>query len=120
LSGESGTAGSNHFSVFGSMCSETLPTQYLPFKFEINIPECKAKLEIPGVIKATGDPMINEFSGEHFRIALSRPTGSFEFTYAEIGHGTAETEGELELKLDSSYAQFCEHNYNQDGLVKAA
>lgn len=119
LSGDAGMAGSNHFSVFGSMCSETLPTQFLPFDFDLNIPGCKAKLEVPGVIKATGDPMINEFSGEHFRIALARPAGSFEFTYAELGHGTAQTSGALEVEFDGSYAQFCEHNYNQDGLVQA-
>jgi hypothetical protein len=32
--------------------------------------------------------MINEFTGQPFHIALARPCGSFEFTYAEIGLGT--------------------------------
>ena len=32
--------------------------------------------------------MINEFNGQPFHIALARPSGSFEFTYAEIGLGT--------------------------------
>ena len=49
-----------------------------------------------------------------------RPKGSFEFTYAEIGAGTATVTGELTMSLDASYGQFCEHNYNQDGLVTAA
>ena len=120
LSGAAGAAGSNHFSVFGSTCSERLPTQYLPFDFTIDIPGCKARLEVPGYIRATGEPMINDFTGEHFRIALSRPSGSFEFTHAEIGHGFADTEGDLEVKLSGNYAQFCEHNYNESGLVKAA
>jgi hypothetical protein len=72
------------------------------------------------MIKATGAPMINEFSGQPFHIAISRPSGSFEFTYAEIGAGTASVTGPMAMELDGSYAQFCIHHYNQDGLVQAA
>ena len=47
-----------------------------------------ARVEIPGVMRSNGRPMINEFTGQPFHIALARPRGSFEFTYAEIGLGT--------------------------------
>lgn len=120
LSGQAGAPGSNHFSVFGSTCAESLETQYLPFDYEIDISARKAKLEVPGLINATGEPMIDKFSGQAFRIGLARPTGSFEFTYAEIGSGSSNVQGDLGLDMQNTYAQFNEHNYNQDGLVEAA
>lgn len=117
--GETGEPGTNHFSVFNSTCSEILDPEYAPIKFEIDIGGRTASLEVPGMIRATGVPLINAFDGEPFHIALSRPSGSFEFTYAEIGAGTASVTGELAMELDGTYAQYCIHHYNQDGLVAA-
>lgn len=118
--GETGEPGSNHFSVFSSLCTEVLEPEYAPINYQIDIENRTCSLEVPGVIKASGTPIINEFSGEPFHLALARPTGSFEFTYAEIGSGTATVTGPMAMELDGSYAQFCIHHYNQDGLVQAA
>ena len=120
VSGEVGVPGGNHFSVFGSTCSDFLETLFLPVECEIDITARKARLVVPGLIEAQGVPIIDEFSGEEFHIALARPKGSFEFTYAEIGSGTSSVKGELAMVLEASYGQFCEHNYNQDGLIVAA
>jgi hypothetical protein len=120
LSGQAGGPGSSHFSVFDSTCSESLETQYLPIEYKIDISDRTAKLVVPGLINATGEPIIDAFSGEPFRIGLSRPTGSFEFTHAEIGHGTSKVQGDMALAMEGTYAQFNEHIYNQDGLAGAA
>ena len=77
-----------------------------------------AKAEIPGVLKSNGRPIINKFNGEPFHIALARPSGSFEFTYAEIGLGTSTVTGEMEMAFEDSWAQFCVHHFNQDGLIR--
>jgi hypothetical protein len=118
--GEAGAPGSNHFFVFGSMCSELLEPLFLPIDFEIDIESRTARFQVPGVIDAKGEPIIDGFSGEPFRIALARPSGSFEFSYAEIGSGTATVTGELPMELNGTYGQFCVHHYNQDGLVQDA
>ena len=120
ISGASGEPLSNHFSVFASTCSEFCKTLFLPIDLEAELENRTAKVEIPGIMKSVGKPMINEFNGQPYHIALARPEGSFEFTYAEIGAGTATVSGALPISLDSSYAQFCVHHYNQDGLVNAA
>ena len=62
--------------------------------------------------------MINEFNGQPFHIALARPSGSFEFTYAEIGLGTTSVTGDMEMAFEDSWAHFCVHHFNQDGLVR--
>ena len=119
VSGEVGAPGSNHFSVFASTCSEVLEPITASIELTVNIGARTANFRVPGLINSSGRPIINEFNGEPFHIALSRPTGSFEFTYAEIGAGTSTVSGDLSMKLDGSFAQFCVHHYDQDGLVAA-
>lgn len=120
IRGESGEPGSNHFIVFGSTCSEISDTLYLPIEFDMDIKARTALLKIPDLVETVGTPIVDEFSGDEFHIALARTAGSFEFTYAELGQGTSVVKGTMEMKLDSTYGQFCVHHYDQDGLVKTA
>ena len=108
---------SNHFSVFGSLCTECLETRFLSIGLDVDLKQRTAAVEIPGVVESVGRPIINKFSGEPFHIALVRPTGSFEFTYGEIGRGTTSVTGDLEMAFEDSWALFCVHHYNQDGLI---
>jgi len=119
ISGESCEPLSNHFSVFGSLCTEFFETLFLPIELELNLEHRTAKVDIPNLIKSTGRPIMNEFSGEPFHIAISRPEGSFEFTYGEIGKGTTEVTGDIEMAFEESWALFCVHHYNQDGLIRS-
>ena len=119
ISGEACEPLSNHFSVFGSLCTEFFETLFLPIELELNL-ECRtAKADIRGVVKSAGKPIINEFNGEPFHIAIARPTGGFEFTYGEIGRGTTTVNGDLEMAFEESWALFCVHHYNQDGLIRS-
>ena len=76
-----------------------------------------ANVDIPGVVKSIGRPIINKFNGEPFHIALARPAGSFEFLYGEIGRGTTSVSGDMEMAFENSWALFCVHHYDQDGLI---
>jgi hypothetical protein len=68
--------------------------------------------------RSIGRPIVNEFNGEPFHIALARPSGSFEFTYAEIGLGTTSVTGDMEMAFQDSYAHYCVHHFDQDGMVR--
>ncbi len=109
---------SNLFSVFGSMCSEFCETLFLPIDLEANLELRTARVDIPGIMRSNGKPMINPFNGEPFHTALARPSGSFEFTYAEIGQGTTSVTGDMEMAFEDSWATFCVHHLNQDGLIR--
>ena len=118
ISGDACEPFSNLFAVFASTCSEVCKTLFLPISLEAN-PELRtAKVDIPGVMKSNGEPIINEFSGDPFHVALARPSGSFEFTYAEIGLGTTSVTGDMEMAFENSWAHYCVHHFNQDGLVR--
>lgn len=118
ISGEACAPLSNVFSVFGSTCSDFCETLFLPIELEADMEHRTAKVRIPGVLKSSGRPITNEFSDEPFHIALARSNGSFEFTYAEIGLGTTEVKGDIEMTFEDSYAHYCVHHFDQDGLVR--
>jgi hypothetical protein len=56
--------------------------------------------------------------GEPFHIALARRRGSFEFTYAEVGTGSTAVSGDFEMSFENSWAHFCVHHFDQDGIVR--
>ena len=118
ISGDAGEPASNLFAVFASTCSSFCETLFLPISLESNWELRTAKVEIPGVMHSQGQPIINEFSGEPFHVALARPSGSFEFTYAEIGQGSTSVSGDMEMSFTDSWAHYCIHHFNQDGLVR--
>lgn len=109
---------SNCFSVFASTCSELSETLFLPIDLEADLERRTARVEIPGVMSSSGRPLRNEFSGEPFHVALARPSGSFEFTYAEIGLGTTSVTGDIEMAFTDSWAHYCVHHFDQNGLVR--
>ena len=105
--------------VFASTCSDLCETLFLPIDLEANSELRTASVDIPGVMKSNGRPMINPFNGQPFHIGLTRPSGSFEFTHAEIGLGTSSVTGDIEMAFEDSWAHYCVHHFNQDGLVRA-
>jgi hypothetical protein len=118
ISGEAGAPLSNLFSVLASTCSEFCKTLFLPIDLEMDFELRTARVDISGVLKSSGRPIINEFTGQPFHIALARRSGSFEFTYAEIGLGTTSVTGDMEMTYEDSWAHYCVHHFNQEGLVR--
>ena len=118
ISGQSCAPLSNLFAVFASTCSEKCETRFLPIHLETDLENRTATAEIPGILKSNGRPMINEFNGEPYHIALARPSGSFEFTYAELGLGSSTVTGDIEMSYEDSWAHFCVHHFNQNGLIR--
>ena len=118
LSGEACKPLSNVFAVFASTCSDIRDTLFLPIELEVDLEGRTARARIPGILESSGAPKVNDFTGESFHIALARQSGSFEFTYAELGLGTTSVTGDMEMAFDQTWALFCVHHFNQDGLVR--
>jgi hypothetical protein len=118
LSGGACVPLSNVFSVYASACATFLPTLFLPIEIEASFDDRTATAHIPGVLTSRGRPLINEFSGEPFHVALARPSGSIEFTYADLALGTTTVTGPLDMSFEDTFAMFCVHHFNQDGMVR--
>ena len=118
LSGEACAPLSNVFSVYSSTCEAFLPTRFLPIEIEANFDDRTATVHIPGVLRSRARPLINEFSGEPFHVALARPSGSIEFTYADLALGSTTVTGGFEMSFEETFAMFCVHHFDQDGLIR--
>ena len=118
IAGEACKPLSNLFAVFAATCSDSCTTLFLPIALEASFELRTATVDIPGIMRSRGRPIVNEFNGQPFHVALARPSGSFEFTYAEIGLGTTSVTGEMEMAFEDSWAHYCVHHFNQDGLVR--
>ena len=118
ISGRSCEPQSNIFSVFGTFCSEFAPTLFLPIGFTSNLDARTAQVEVPGVLSSRAAPKVNEFTGEPLHVAIARPTGCVEYTYAELGLGSTTVTGDIEMAYVDSWAHFCVHHFDQDGLVR--
>lgn len=110
---------SNAFSVYGSLCEHFLDTLFLPIELEADFENRTATANIPGILTSRARPQINEFTGEPFHVALARPSGSIEFTYADLALGTTTVSGEMDMALSDSFAMFCIHHFNQDGMIRS-
>ena len=118
VSGDACEPLSNLFSVFASTCSQSCETLFLPISLEAEPERRTASVDIPGIMTSSGRPIINKFNDQPFHIALARRSGSFEFTYAEIGLGTTSVTGVMEMAYEDSWAHYCVHHFDQDGLVR--
>jgi len=118
ISGEACVRMSNVFSVYGIMCEHFLDTLFLPIELEADFDQRTATVHIPGILTSHGRPLVNDFSGEPFHVALGRPSGSVEFTHAELGLATTTVTGGMDMAFEDSYGMWCVHHFNQDGLIR--
>ena len=102
------------------MCENFLDTLFLPIELEADFDKRTATAQIPGILTSRGRPLINEFSGEPFHVALARSHGSIEFEYAELGLGTTTVTGGMDMAFEDSFGMWCVLHFDQDGLIRSA
>ena len=117
LHGESTAPGATHFYVFNSTMSEVLEPLYAPIHLEIDVENRKADIDLPGIGKSHGAPIVDPNSGEEFRAGIGLPNG-FQFTVAEVGTGSTNMKAGIDLHLADSHAHFGLLHMNQDGVVR--
>lgn len=116
MSGEDTVPGATFFAVFATTYSKVHDPIFSRIDFEVDVDGRNARLVVPGVIDARGEPIVNPISGEQHRARINLPTG-FEYDTAEIGRGWAETKGPLEISLADSHAQFAQLHITESGVV---
>jgi hypothetical protein len=116
MSGEDTVPGTTFFQVFATTYSKVHDPVFAAIHFDMDIEGRTARLVVPGVIDARGEPIVNPVSGEKHRARINLPNG-FEYDTAEIGRGWAETQGPLILSLADSHAQFAPLHITGSGVV---
>jgi len=103
--------------VYSAMSPNKLPPLFLPIDFEVDVEARRARLNIPGLMEATGEPIRNPVTGAEHRARIDLPHG-FEFRIAEVGSGTTRATGAIKLDLKNSYGQFAHLHLSNKGVVE--
>jgi hypothetical protein len=117
LYGEETEPGSTVWSVFRSMITTVHEPLYADIQFEVDIEARRARLNVPHVIEATGEPIRNPVTGAEHRARIELPHG-FEYTVAEVGSGSSTARGAVPMELHNSYGQFAHLHLSTHGVIR--
>lgn len=102
--------------VFGAMSPNKHAPLFRAITFDVNVEARHARVEVPGMVTSTGEPIRNPVTGAEHRVRIDFPA-SFEFKQAEIGSGTSRTTGSLALDLTDTYGQFASIHLSHKGRL---
>jgi hypothetical protein len=84
----------------------------------VDVDARKGRFVVRGVVECRGEPIRNPVTGAEHRARIDIPHG-FENELAEMGSGSATTQGKIKLNLRDSYGQFARLHLNNHGVVKS-
>ena len=114
--GEETDEGATHWWVFRAMSDKVHETLYEPIEFDVDIDTRRGRVAIPGVLEASGRPIVSPATGQEHRVRIDIPNG-IEFELAEIGSGSVKTTAAIALDLADSYGQFNRLRHSRHGVV---
>jgi hypothetical protein len=117
LYGEETDPGTTVWNVFMSMITTVHDPIYADIDFEVDIDARTARLNVPGLIESTGEPIRNPVTGAEHRARINLPDG-FEYTVAEMGSGTSTATGAVPMELSDSYGQFAHLHLSTHGVIR--
>lgn len=116
MTGEDTEAMATVWWVYAAMCPAKLEPLFKPIDFEVDVDGRRARLVVPGVVEARGEPIRNPVTGAEHRARIDMPDG-FEYRLAEVGSGTTKATGDIKLDLRDSYGQFANLHLSHAGIV---
>ena len=117
LYGEETEPGTTVWNVFMTTITTVHEPLYTAIHFEVDIDARRARLVVPGLIEANGEPIRNPVTGAEHRARIELPHG-FEYTVAEVGSGTSTARASIPMELRDSYGQFAHLHLSTHGVVR--
>lgn len=115
LSGEDQPPGTM-FQIF-SMIIETIKDPlFAKIEFDWDLEKRRAKIEIPGVVRAHSEPIRNPVTDQEHRMLTVLPDG-WVFHEAESASGFAKGIGAVKFDLSRRHSSLANVAWNQDGLL---
>jgi len=116
MSGEETEEMATMWWVYSAMAPNKLEPLFKPITFAVDIEARRGRVEIPGVLEMSGEPIRNPVTGAEHRVRIDMPEG-FEFRLAEIGSASTTATGGINLDLKNSYGQFAHIHLSNKGVV---
>jgi hypothetical protein len=117
ISGQDTEPGATFFQVFSSMLEKVHDPIFARVDLEVDVDGRKARLNVPDLIEARGETILNPVTKEPHRARVTLPDG-FEYTTAEFGRGWGKTFGPIKHDLNDSHAHFCNLHLTGSGVVR--
>ena len=120
LHGKETEEAATHWWVFTAMSDTIHPTLFRPIEFEINMDDITAKVNIPGVLNSTGEPIRPDHTSDAVHRAQIVIPDGIEFEVAEMGSASTQTAADSAINLDlsNSYGQFNRLRHSGTGIVQ--
>jgi hypothetical protein len=117
MGGEDTEPGATIFQVFSSTFEKVHEPVFAAIDLDVDIDGRSARLRVPGMIEARGEPILNPVTGNKHRVRIDQPAG-FEYDHAEVGRGWFKASGALEQESQDSHAHFAPVHMTQSGVVR--
>jgi hypothetical protein len=117
MSGEDTEPGATIFQVFSATFETVHEPVFADIQFDMDVDRRTARLTVPGMIDARGEPIRNPVTDQPHRARIDLPQG-FEYARAEVGRGWAATSGAIELSINDAHAHFAGLHMTQSGVVR--
>jgi hypothetical protein len=118
MSGQDTDPFATMFYVYTSTLSRTNDPVFTKIELEIDVDGRRGRIFVKDYIDANGEPIRNKKTGLQSRAQIVLPDG-FEYTVAEVGSGTSETQGPLRITTKNTYGQFARLHLNNHGVIRA-
>ena len=119
LTGEDTEPGATIFQVFSATFSNLHEPVFAAIDVDVDVDDRKARVRIPGLVEARGEPILNPVTGAEHRARIQLPQG-FEYDVCEVGRGWTETQEPLKLSLSDTHAQFARLQMTGSGVAHGA
>lgn len=104
-----------HWWVFHAMSDIVHDPLYEPIALEVDVEARTARASIPGILTASGRPILSPVDGSPHRVRIDLP-GGMEFEQAEIGSATTTASTVMTLALTDTYGQFNRFRISGNGF----
>jgi hypothetical protein len=115
LSGEDQPAGTM-FQIFSVIVETIKDPLFAPIQFEWDLDRRRARIEVPGVLRAHSEPIRNPVTDEEHRMITVLPDG-WVFHEAESASGSAKGLGAIKFDLSGRHSSLAHVAWNQNGLL---
>jgi hypothetical protein len=115
LSGEDQPVGTM-FQIFSLIIETIKDPLFAKIEFDWDLERRRAKIEIPGVVRAHSEPIRNPVTDQEHRMITVLPDG-WVFHEAENASGFAKGVGAIKFDLSRRHSSLANVAWNQDGLL---
>jgi hypothetical protein len=116
LTGQETDPMATFFAVYAAMCSTIHEPVFTEIVFDADMEGRMARCEAVGIAIGRGEPIRNPVTLAEHRVRINLPNG-FEYLQNEVGRGWSTSLGKVPMKLQDTYAQWCELHLNRHGVI---